>query len=153
MTPDVQSIGSFPPATMAGLAERFALHHHRAHVPRALDPALAARIRGLATEANRGASRALIALLPKLEIISVFGVGVDETALIAALSSGRLGFAALGVFENSPHIDPGFITLPNLILQPHQGSATVETRTAIGKLMLDNLIAWFERRPLLTPLA
>jgi lactate dehydrogenase-like 2-hydroxyacid dehydrogenase len=308
--PDVLSIGSFPPATMAGLAARFALHHH-AHVPRALDPALAARIRGLATEANRGASRALIALLPKLEIISVFGVGVDavdlaaarernipvtntpgvlgdevadlaiglmlasarqilfadrfvregkwahgplplgrsvgckcmgvvglggigraiaergaalrmhviytgprrkpdapfeyvpdllelarrsdylmvackggpetrhlidaavidalgpngtlvnvargsvvdEAALIAALSSGRLGFAALDVFQNSPNIAPAFLTLPNVIVQPHQGSATVETRTAIGQLMLDNLVAWFERRPLLSPVA
>jgi lactate dehydrogenase-like 2-hydroxyacid dehydrogenase len=306
--PDVLSIGSFPPATMAGLADCFALHHH-AHVPQALDPALAARVRGLATEANRGASRALIALLPSLEIISVFGVGtdlvdlatarernipvtntpgvlgdevadlaiglmlasarqilfadrfvrdgkwahgplplgrsvggktmgvvglggigraiadraaafrmqviytgprrktdapfefvpdlvelarrsdylmvackggpetrhlidaaviealgpngtlvnvsrgsvVDEAALIAALSSGRLGFAALDVFQNSPHVAPGFLRLPNVIVQPHQGSATVETRTAIGQLMLDNLAAWFDRRPLLTP--
>jgi len=308
--PDVLSIGSFPPATMAGLAERFALHHH-ALVPQALDPAVAARVRGLATEANRGASRALIALLPRLEVISVFGVGVDaidlaaarernipvtntrgvlgdevadlaiglmlasarqilfadrfvregkwahgplplgrsvggktmgvvglggigraiaergaalrmqviytgprrkpgapfefvadlielarrsdylmvackggpetrhlidaavidalgpngtlvnvargsvvdEAALIAALASGRLGFAALDVFENSPHIAPAFLALPNVIVQPHQGSATVETRTAIGQLMLDNLAAWFDRRPLLTPVA
>jgi lactate dehydrogenase-like 2-hydroxyacid dehydrogenase len=43
--------------------------------------------------------------------------------------------------------------LPNVIVQPHQGSATVETRTAIGQLMLDNLVAWFERRPLLSPVA
>jgi lactate dehydrogenase-like 2-hydroxyacid dehydrogenase len=308
--PDVLSIGSFPPGTMAGLADRFALHHH-VHVPQAIDPAVAARVRGVATEANRGASRALIALLPKLEIISVFGVGVDavdlaaarernipvtntpgvlgdevadlaiglmlasarqilfadrfvregkwahgplplgrsvggktmgvvglggigrgiaergaalrmqviytgprrkpdapfeylpdlldlarrsdylmvackggpttrhlidtavidalgpngtlinvargsvvdEAALIAALSSGRLGFAALDVFENSPHIAPAFLTLPNVIVQPHQGSATVETRTAIGQLMLDNLAAWFDRRALLTPVA
>jgi len=293
---------------MAELAERFALHH-QAHLPQKLDAALAASIRGLATEANRGASRALIALLPNLEIIAVFGVGVDlvdlaaararkipvtntpgvlgedvadlaigmmlasarqilfgdrfvrdgkwahgpmplgrsvgrktmgvvglggigraiadrgaalrmrviytgprrkheapyeyvpdlvelarrsdylmvackggpetrhlisgavidalgpngtlvnvargsvidESALIAALSSGRLGFAALDVFQNSPNINPTFLRLPNVILQPHQGSATVETRTALGKLMLDNLIAWFERRPLLTP--
>jgi lactate dehydrogenase-like 2-hydroxyacid dehydrogenase len=308
--PDVLSIGSFPPATMAGLADRFALHHH-AQVPQALDPAPAARIRGLATEANRGAGRALIDLLPKLEIISVFGVGVDlvdlaaarerkipvtntpgvlgdevadlaiglmlasarqilfadrfvregkwargplplgrsvgrktmgvvglggigraiaergaafhmqvlyngprqkpdvpfeyvpdlvelarrsdylmvackggpatrhlisaavidalgpngtlvnvargsvvdEAALIAALSAGRLGFAALDVFESSPHIAPAFLALPNVIVQPHQGSATVETRTAIGQLMLDNLAAWFDGRPLLTPVA
>jgi lactate dehydrogenase-like 2-hydroxyacid dehydrogenase len=306
--PDVLSIGSFPPATMTELAERFALHHH-VHVPQKLDAALASRIRGLATEANRGASRALMALLPNLEIISVFGVGldlvdvaaarereikitntpgvlgdevadlaiglmlvsarqilfadrfvregkwahgplplgrsvgrktmgvvglggigraiadrgaalrmrvlytgprrkpdasydyvpdlvelarrsdylmiacksgpetrhlisaavidalgprgtlinvargsvVDEAALIAALSSGRLGFAALDVFQNSPNVNPAFLRISNVILQPHQGSATVETRTAIGKLMLDNLAAWFERRPLLTP--
>jgi lactate dehydrogenase-like 2-hydroxyacid dehydrogenase len=310
MKPDILSIGSFPPATMTELAGRFALHHH-VHVPQKLDAALAARIRGLATEANRGASRALIALLPNLEIISVFGVGVDlvdlvaarerkipvtntpgvlgdevadlaigmmlasarqilfadrfvregkwvhgplplgrsvgrktmgvvglggigraiaergaalrmrvlytgprrkpdapfdyvpdlielarrsdylmvackggpetrhlifaavidalgpngtlinvargsvvdESALIAALSSGRLGFAALDVFQNSPNVNPAFLRLPNVILQPHQGSATVETRTAIGQLMLDNLAACFERRPLLTPVS
>jgi len=308
MNPAVLSIGSFPAATMAELASRFELYHY-AHVPPALDPDVAGRIRGLATEANRGAPAALIALLPKLEIIACFGVGVDlidltaarakkipvtntpgvlgdevadlaiglmlasarqilfadrfvrdgrwaqgplplgrsvgrktmgvvglggigraiaergaalrmqvlytgprqkpgapfeyvpdlvelarrsdylmvackggpqtrhlisaevidalgpkgtlvnvargsvvdEAALIAALSDGRLGFAALDVFENSPHIDPAFLTLPNVIVQPHQGSATVETRTAIGQLMIDNLAAWFAGRPLLTP--
>jgi lactate dehydrogenase-like 2-hydroxyacid dehydrogenase len=50
-------------------------------------------------------------------------------------------------------IAPAFLTLPNVIVQPHQGSATVETRSAIGQLMLDNLVAWFERRPPLTPVA
>ena len=45
------------------------------------------------------------------------------------------------------------LKLPNVIVQPHHGSATVETRTAIGRLMIDNLAAWFGGRPLLTPVA
>jgi lactate dehydrogenase-like 2-hydroxyacid dehydrogenase len=78
------------------------------------------------------------------------GSVVDEAALIAALKSGALGFAALDVFENSPNIDPEFLTLPNLILQPHQGSAARETRETMGLQMVENLRAHFEGRPLPT---
>jgi lactate dehydrogenase-like 2-hydroxyacid dehydrogenase len=311
MTIDVLSIGSFPQATNAELARRFAItqHFHRP-APEALSPELRSRIRGVATEANRGADRALIAALPKLEVISVFGVGtdnvdlaaarehnvpvtntpgiltdevadlaiglmlasarqivfadgyvrdgswaskgpiplgrsvggktmgvlglggigraiadrgaafhmrviysgprrkpdapyeyiadlvelarqsdylmvackggpetrhlvaaaaidalgpkgtlvnvargsvVDERALIAALAEGRLGHAALDVFESEPSPSPELLKLPNVIVQPHHGSATIETRTAIGQLMIDNLSAHFAGRPLLTP--
>jgi lactate dehydrogenase-like 2-hydroxyacid dehydrogenase len=308
---DVLSIGSFPEATNAELARRFAItHHFRRPLPDALSPELRARVRGIATEANRGADRALIAALPKLEVICVFGVGtdavdlaaarergvpvtntpgiltdevadlavglmlasarqipfadryvrdgswaskgpiplgrsvggktmgviglggigraiadrgaafrmrviytgprrkpdapyeyvadvvelarqsdylmvackggpdthhlvsaavidalgpngtlvnvargsvVDEAALIAALAEGRLGHAALDVFENEPNPSPDLLKLPSVIVQPHHGSATVETRTAIGQLMIDNLSAHFGGRPLLTP--
>jgi lactate dehydrogenase-like 2-hydroxyacid dehydrogenase len=308
---DVLSIGSFPEASNAELARRFAItHHFRRPLPDALSPELRARIRGIATEANRGADRALIAALPKLEVICVFGVGtdavdlaaarergvpvtntpgiltdevadlavglmlasarqipfadryvrdgswaskgpiplgrsvggktmgvvglggigraiadrgaafrmrviytgprrkpdalyeyvadvmemarqsdylmvackggpdthhlvsaavidalgpngtlvnvargsvVDEAALIAALAEGRLGHAALDVFENEPNPSPDLLKLPGVIVQPHHGSATVETRTAIGQLMIDNLSAHFGGRPLLTP--
>ena len=79
------------------------------------------------------------------------GTVVDERPLIAALSAGRLGFAALDVFESEPNPSPELLRLPNVIVQPHQGSATVETRTAIGQLMIDNLSAHFAGRPLLTP--
>jgi lactate dehydrogenase-like 2-hydroxyacid dehydrogenase len=311
MTIDVLSIGSFPDATNAELASRFAVtRHFHQPAPDALSAELRARVRGIATEANRGASRALIAALPKLEVISVFGVGtdlidfaaarergipvtntpgiltdevadlaiglmlasarqilfadgyvrdgrwagkgpiplgrsvggktmgvvglggigraiadrgaafrmrviyhgprrkadaphefvgdlielarqsdylmvackggpetrhlvstavidalgpkgtlinvargtvVDERALIAALSAGRLGHAALDVFESEPNPPPELLRLPNVIVQPHQGSATVETRTAIGQLMIDNLSAHFAGRSLLTP--
>jgi lactate dehydrogenase-like 2-hydroxyacid dehydrogenase len=313
MAIDILSIGAFPEATNAGLAERFAVsrHFHRP-APDALDPALRARVRAIATEANRGADRALIAALPKLELIALFGVGtdavdlvaardhgipvtntpgiladevadlaiglmlasarqilfadryvrdgswaskgpiplgrgvggktmgvvglggigraiadrgaafrmrviyhgprrkpdapyefvpdlvelarrsdylmvackggpetqhlvsaavidalgakgtlinvargsvVDERALIAALAAGRLGHAALDVFESEPNPAPELLRFPNVIVQPHQGSATVETRTAIGQLMIDNLDAHFAGRPLLTPVA
>ena len=308
---DVLSIGSFPEATNAELARRFAVtRHFNRPAPEELSPALRARIRAIATEANRGADRALIAALPKLEVIAIFGVGadsvdlaaarehgvpvtntpgiladevadlaiglmlasarqivfadryvrdgswakkgpiplgrsvggktmgvlglggigraiadrgaafrmrviyggprrkadapyeyvadpvelarqsdylmvackggpetrhlvsaavidalgpqgtlvnvargsvVDEPALIAALAAGRLGHAALDVFESEPNPSPALLALPNVIVQPHHGSATVETRTAIGQLMIDNLSAHFAGRPLLTP--
>jgi lactate dehydrogenase-like 2-hydroxyacid dehydrogenase len=308
---DVLSIGSFPEATNAELARRFAVtHHFRRPLPDALSPELRARVRGIATEANRGADRPLIAALPKLELICVFGVGtdavdlaaarergvpvtntpgiltdevadlaiglmlasarqipfadryvrdgswaskgpiplgrsvggktmgviglggigraiadrgaafrmrviytgprrkpdapyeyvadvvdlarqsdylmvackggpdthhlvsaavidalgpkgtlvnvargsvVDEAALIPALAEGRLGHAALDVCENEPNPSPDLLNLPGVIVQPHHGSATVETRTAIGQLMIDNLSAHFAGRPLLTP--
>ncbi len=311
MTIDVLSIGSFPEATNAELARRFAVtRHFNRPAPDALSAELKARVRGIATEANRGADRALIAALPKLEVISVFGVGtdavdlaaarersipvsntpdiltdevadlaiglmlasarqilfadryvrdgswaskgpiplgrsvggktmgvlglggigraiadrgaafrmrviyngprrkpdapyeyvpdlielarqsdylmvackggpdthhlvsaaviaalgpqgtlvnvargsvVDEPALVAALAEGRLGHAALDVFESEPVPSPAVLQLPNVIVQPHQGSATLETRTAIGQLMIDNLSAHFAGRALLTP--
>jgi lactate dehydrogenase-like 2-hydroxyacid dehydrogenase len=311
MTIDVLSIGSFPEATNAELARRFAItHHFHRPAPEALAPELRARIRGIATEANRGADRALIEALPKLEVISVFGVGtdnvdlaaarehnvpvtntpgiltdevadlaiglmlasarqilfadryvrdgswaskgpiplgrsvggktmgviglggigraiadrgaafrmrvvysgprrkpdapyeyvadlvelarqsdylmvackggpetrhlvsaavidalgakgtlinvargsvVDEGALIKALAEGRLGHAALDVFESEPNPSPELLKLPNVIVQPHHGSGTIETRTAIGQLMIDNLSAHFAGQPLLTP--
>ena len=72
MTIDVLSIGSFPAATNAELASRFAVtHHSTSRRPTRSTPALRSRIRAIATEANRGADRALIAALPKLEIVSV----------------------------------------------------------------------------------
>jgi hydroxypyruvate reductase len=310
---DVLSIGSFPAATNAELASRFAVtHHFHCPPPDALPSELRSRIRGIATEANRGADRALIDALPRLELIAVFGVGtdavdlaaartrnipvtntpgilgdevadlaiglmlasarkivmadryvrdgtwaakgpiplgrsvggkaigviglggigraiadraaalrmrvlytgprrkpdapyeyvadlvelarrsdylmvackggpetfrlvsaaviealgpegtlinvargsvVDEPALIAALADGRLGHAALDVFESEPDPAPELLRLPNVIVQPHHGSATVETRTAIGQLMIHNLDAHFAGRPLLTPVA
>src|SRR5712691_10883273 len=303
MTIDVLSIGSFPEATNAELANRFAVtRHFNRPAPEALSAELKARIRGIATEANRGADRALIMALPKLEVISIFGVGtdsvdlaaarergvpvtntpnvltdecadlaigmmlasarqipfadgyvrdgswkskgpiplgrsvggktmgvlglggigraiadrgaafrmrviyhgprpksdapydyvadpvelarqsdylmvackggadtrhlvsaavidalgsqgtlinvargsvVDEAALTKALAEGRVGHAALDVFEREPDPSPELLKLPNVIVQPHQGSATLETRTAIGQLMIDNLSAHF----------
>jgi len=311
MTIDVLSLGSFPEATNAELAERFAVSRHfNQPAPDALAPELRERIRGIATEANRGANRALIMALPRLEVIALFGVGtdavdlaaarergipvtntpgiladevadlaigmmlasarqivfadryvrdgswaskgplplgrsvanktmgviglgdigrsiadrgtafrmqviysgprrkpdvpyayfadpvelarqsdflmvackggpetrhlvsaaviealgptgtlinvargsvVDEAALIEALSDGRLGHAALDVFEHEPDPAPALLALPNVIVQPHQGSAALETRAAMGQLMIDNLSAHFAGKPLLTP--
>ena len=308
---DVLSIGSFPDATNAELANRFAVSHYaRRPAPHALAADLKDRIRGIATEANHGVDSALIAALPKLEMIAIFGVGtdfidlaaarernipvtntpgiltdevadlaiglmlasarqilfadryvrdgswaskgpirlgrsvggktmgvlglggigraiadrgnalrmhviycgprrkadaayeyvadpvelarrsdylmvackggpetrhfvsaavidalgpkgtlinvargsvVDERALVAALAGGRLGHAALDVFETEPNPSPELLKLSNVIVQPHHGSGTVETRAAIGRLMVDNLSAHFAGRPLLTP--
>jgi lactate dehydrogenase-like 2-hydroxyacid dehydrogenase len=92
------------------------------------------------------------ALGPKGTLINVSrGSVVDEAAMIRALASGRLGYAALDVFENSPNVSPALLSLPNVLVQPHHASATVETRTAVGQLMIDNLNAHFAGKPLLTP--
>lgn len=97
-------------------------------------------------------AKVIHALGPDGTLINVArGTVVDEPALIAALKSGRLGFAALDVFDNEPHVSKELLALPNVIVQPHHGTATTETRTAIGQLMLDNLAAKFAGKPLLTP--
>ena len=76
---------------------------------------------------------------------------INEDELIAALASGRVGSAALDVFEVEPDLDPRFLALDNVLLQPHHASGTVETRKAMGKLMRDNLTVHFAGQPLLTP--
>jgi hydroxypyruvate reductase len=92
------------------------------------------------------------ALGPQGTLINIArGSVVDEPAMIERLRDGRLGFAALDVFQNAPRIAPDLLALPNVLLQPHHGSATVETRTAIGQLMIDNLTAYFAGRKLPTP--
>lgn len=79
------------------------------------------------------------------------GSVVDEAALIAALASGRLGSAALDVFHGEPKPDAALTGLANVVLSPHIGSATGETRDAMAQLVVDNLAAWFRGEPLLTP--
>lgn len=76
---------------------------------------------------------------------------IDETALLAALETNRIAGAALDVFEGEPALNPRFLTLSNVLLQPHHASGTVETRQAMGQLMRDNLTAHFAGRPLPTP--
>jgi lactate dehydrogenase-like 2-hydroxyacid dehydrogenase len=78
---------------------------------------------------------------------------IDESALLDALEQGRLGSAALDVFEGEPKLNPRFLTLPNVLVQPHHASGTYETRQAMGKLMRDNLSAHFAGQPLLTAVA
>jgi lactate dehydrogenase-like 2-hydroxyacid dehydrogenase len=78
---------------------------------------------------------------------------VEEAALLDALEGGRLAGAALDVFEGEPNLNPRFLSTPNLLLQPHHGSGTVDTRQAMGRLMRDNLTAHFAGKPLLTEVA
>jgi D-3-phosphoglycerate dehydrogenase len=76
------------------------------------------------------------------------GKVVDEAALVEALQSRRIAGAGLDVFENEPNIQPGLLALPNVVLAPHVGSATSETRFAMASLAADNLLAALEgRRP------
>ncbi|HAD25481.1 MAG TPA: D-glycerate dehydrogenase, partial [Alphaproteobacteria bacterium] len=68
---------------------------------------------------------------------------LDEAAVLDALSNGRLGAIGLDVYANEPDIDPRFRTLPNSFLLPHLGSATYETRDAMGFCAIANLQAFF----------
>jgi lactate dehydrogenase-like 2-hydroxyacid dehydrogenase len=77
---------------------------------------------------------------------------VDELALLELLQTGQLGMAGLDVFINEPNPDPRFFELDNVVLLPHVGSATHETRERMGALVVDNLLAWKDGRSLLTPL-
>jgi lactate dehydrogenase-like 2-hydroxyacid dehydrogenase len=79
------------------------------------------------------------------------GSTVDEGALIEALQKRTIKAAGLDVFYNEPDIDERFLTLDNVVLQPHHGSGTVETRKAMGQLVRDNLAAHFAGQPLPTP--
>ena len=96
----------------------------------------------------------LEALGPEGWLINIArGTVVDEAALVDALASGRLGAAGLDVFAREPQVPEALLGLDNVVLQPHQGSASEETRAAMGRLVLDNLEAHFAGRPLLTPVA
>lgn len=79
------------------------------------------------------------------------GFVVDEAALVGALAGGRLGGAGLDVFLHEPEVPAPLMAMDNVVLQPHQASGTVETRTAMGMLTVENLKAHFAGRPLPTP--
>ncbi|GAB5468256.1 MAG: D-glycerate dehydrogenase [Rhodospirillales bacterium] len=91
---------------------------------------------------------ARIALLPQGAIVvnSARGNLVDDEALIAALRSGRLAAAGLDVFRGEPAVHPDYLSLTNAYLLPHMGSATLDTRHAMGFRCLDNLDAYFAGR-------
>lgn len=76
---------------------------------------------------------------------------VDEAALVEALSTGVIGAAALDVFEHEPEVHPGLLGLDNVVLVPHLGSATVETRTAMATLAARNVVGFYEGAGPLTP--
>ncbi len=94
----------------------------------------------------------LEALGPEGGLVNISrGSVVDEPALVSALQDGRLGSAALDVFAAEPKVPEALLAMENVVLQPHMGSGTVETRAAMGQLVIDNLAAHFEGRPVLTP--
>jgi len=75
---------------------------------------------------------------------------VDEAALVRELASGRID-AGLDVFANEPHVPPELLDLPNVVLTPHIGSATVSARHAMTRLVVDNVLALAHGHALVTP--
>ncbi|NPD04078.1 2-hydroxyacid dehydrogenase [Nocardioides sp. zg-1308] len=79
------------------------------------------------------------------------GSVVDEDALVAALEAGRIAGAGLDVFADEPHVPEALLGRDDVVLLPHVGSATVQTREAMGRLVLDNVDAFLGRGELVTP--
>ncbi|WP_307861859.1 2-hydroxyacid dehydrogenase [Nocardioides sp. SYSU D00065] len=79
------------------------------------------------------------------------GSVVDEDALVAALEEGRLAGAGLDVFAHEPHVPQALLGRDDVVLLPHVGSATTQTREAMARLVLDNVDAFLERGELVTP--
>ena len=97
-------------------------------------------------------AKAIAALGPDGILVNVSrGTVVDEAALLDALEKGGLAAAGLDVFLNEPRIDPRFLALENVVLQPHNSSGTRETRMAMATLVRDNHLAHFAGRPPPTP--
>lgn len=81
------------------------------------------------------------------------GTVIDEAALIDALKNKVILSAGLDVFEDEPRVPAELIAMDHIVLLPHVGSATVHTRQAMGQLLVDNLVSWFDGKGPLTPVA
>ncbi|MGI4815854.1 MAG: 2-hydroxyacid dehydrogenase [Janthinobacterium lividum] len=87
-------------------------------------------------------ARELALMKPSATLVNIARGGiVDDKALVDALAARRIAAAGLDVFEGEPALNPGFLALPNVVLAPHIGSATVSSRRAMLRLGVDNLIA------------
>lgn len=94
----------------------------------------------------------LKALGPQGVLVNVArGTVVDEPALIAALQDGTIAAAGLDVFADEPRVPAALIAMDNVVLLPHVGSASVDTRNAMSQLVVDNLTDWFDGKGPLTP--
>jgi lactate dehydrogenase-like 2-hydroxyacid dehydrogenase len=93
----------------------------------------------------------LDALGPEGYLINIArGSVVDEPALVRALQDKRIGGAALDVFEHEPQVPAELMALDNVVLVPHIGSATVETRAAMAQRVFDNLVSYFDKGKLIS---
>lgn len=100
-----------------------------------------------------GASQ-LAAMKPTAYLINTArGAVVDEGALVAALADGTIAGAGLDVYEREPQVHPGLLGLENVVLLPHLGSATVETRTAMAHLAAQNVLSVLAGRDAVTPVS
>ncbi|MBL4907302.1 MAG: D-glycerate dehydrogenase [Sneathiella sp.] len=109
---------------------------------------------GLSDETQHLINDATIEKLPDGAVLvnTARGAIVDDIALIKALKSGKIAAAGLDVFENEPTLNPEYLDLDNLFVLPHIGSATFETRDAMGFKCLDNLDAFFAGNPIPSPI-
>lgn len=96
---------------------------------------------------------ALLARMPAHAVLVNTGRGtlIDEAALARALAARSIAAAGLDVYEAEPNVHPDLVNLPNVVLLPHLGSATIEARTAMGMKVADNLDRFFAGEPLLDP--
>jgi lactate dehydrogenase-like 2-hydroxyacid dehydrogenase len=131
--------------------EPFTYYDDLAEMARAVDWLVLIAPGGKATE--KIVSREVLEALGPEGFLVNMGRGtlVDETAMVEMLQSGALGGAALDVFADEPNPPEALFGLDNVVLSPHQGSATTETRDAMGQLLVDNLVAHFDGEPLLSP--
>lgn len=96
----------------------------------------------------------LSALGPMGVVINIGrGSVIDETALIHALQNKIIFAAGLDVFEHEPHVPQALIACENTVLLPHVGSASIHTRNQMGQLVVDNILAYLDGKPPLTPVA
>ena len=94
----------------------------------------------------------LAALGPEGVFVNVArGSVVDQAALVAALRDGTIGSAGLDVFEDEPNVPDELRAMPQVVLLPHIGSASHHTRAAMGQLVVDNLVSWFDGKGALSP--
>jgi lactate dehydrogenase-like 2-hydroxyacid dehydrogenase len=132
-----------------------ALSYH--HYPRLIDMArdadvLVAIVPGGAATRHMINREVLEALGPDGVLINVArGSVVDERALIEALREKKILSAGLDVFEDEPRVPQELIDMEHVVLLPHVGSASVETRRAMGQLVVDNLKSWAAGKGPLTP--
>jgi lactate dehydrogenase-like 2-hydroxyacid dehydrogenase len=127
------------------------------HYPRLLDMArdvdtLVAIVPGGPETRHLVDGEVLRALGPRGIFINVArGSVVDEDALVRALQDGTILAAGLDVFADEPRVPRALLELDNAVLIPHCGSGTHHTRARMGRLMIDNLVSWFEGRGPVTP--
>jgi glyoxylate reductase len=100
-------------------------------------------------QTKRLLNSARLALMPAGAIVVNIARGdlIDDDALMVALQSGRIAAAGLDVFNNEPSLHEGYLGLPNVFLQPHQGSSTLTARLKMGRILLDGIDAVVASRP------
>lgn len=131
----------------------YAYHDTLVGLARSVDTLVSVAPGGAGTEKAVNA-QVLSALGPDGVFVNIGrGSTVDQAALAAALRDGTILAAGLDVFEDEPNVPEDLLSLGNVSLLPHVGSASVQTRQAMADLVVDNLVEWFDRGKALTPVS